>query len=37
MLGITVKGATELRPALVSGFAAVAMGRTAILNVMLEK
>jgi acetolactate synthase-1/2/3 large subunit len=37
MLGVTVKGATELRPALVSGFAAVAAGRTAIVNVMLEK
>ena len=37
MLGITVKSGSELHPALASGFAAVAVGRSAIVNVMLEK
>jgi len=37
MLGVTITRADELRASLISAIAAVAAGRTAILNVMLDK
>ena len=37
MLGITLSSSAELRPALVGALASVAGGRSAIVNVMLEK
>jgi acetolactate synthase I/II/III large subunit len=37
MLGVTVSDPAQLRPALLAGLAAVADGRSAILNVMLDK